>query len=144
MALANFIYKGIKTSIQCLNEDKMKNICNKFASKIDQNINTFYFIYNGSKINYDLTFYQNLIENSKKVRKINFKNILKNHKKIKWEHRLHTLCWMMQICEEFAFKRDTYHYACNYFDNYLTFTKDKIKSLIENLYKESNKLFKAK
>ena len=78
---------------------------------------------------YDLTFYQNLIENSKKVRKINFKNILKNHKKIKWENRLHTLCWMMQICEEFAFKRDTYHYACNYFDNYLTFTKDKIKNV---------------
>ena len=32
---------------------------------------------------YDLTFYQNLIENSKKVRKINYKNILKNQKKIK-------------------------------------------------------------
>ena len=58
MALANFTYKGIKTSIQCLNEDKMKDICNKYSSKIDQNINTLYFIYNGSKINYDLTFYQ--------------------------------------------------------------------------------------
>ena len=77
---------------------------------------------------YDLVFYQNLIENSKKARKINYKNILKNHKKIKWEDRLHTLCWMMQICEEFAFKRDTFHYACNYFDNYLTFTNEKIKN----------------
>jgi len=77
---------------------------------------------------YDLTFYQNLIENSKKVRKINYKNILKNQKKIKWKDRLHTLCWMMETCEEFAFKRDTYHYACNYFDNYLTFTKEKIKN----------------
>ena len=83
----------------------------------------------GPETVYDLTFYQNLIENSKKIRKINYKNILKNHKKIKWEHRLHTLCWMMQICEEFAFKRDTYHYACSYFDNYLTFTKDKIKNV---------------
>ena len=77
---------------------------------------------------YDLTFYQNLIENSQKIRKINYKNILKNHKKINWEDRLHTLCWMMQICEEFAFKRDTYYYACNYLDNYLTFSSEKIKN----------------
>ena len=77
---------------------------------------------------YDLTFYQNLIENSKKVRKINYKNIIKNQKKIKWKDRLHTLCWMMETCEEFAFKRDTYHYACNYFDNYLAFSKEKIKN----------------
>ena len=34
----------------------------------------------------------------------------------------------MQICEEFAFKRDTFHYACNYFDNYLAFGKEKIKN----------------
>ena len=77
---------------------------------------------------YDLTFYTNLIENNSKIKKINYKNILKNHKKIKWEDRLHTMIWMMQICEEFAFKRDTFHYALNYFDNYLTFGKEKIKN----------------
>ena len=77
---------------------------------------------------YDLTFYQNLIESSQKIRKINYKNILKNQKKIKWNDRLHTLCWMMKTCEEFAFKRDTYYYACNYFDNYLAFSKEKIKN----------------
>ena len=36
------------------------------------------------------------------------------------------MVWMMQICEEFAFKRDTFHYACNYFDNYLAFGKEAI------------------
>ena len=77
---------------------------------------------------YDLTFYQNLIDNSQKIRKINYKNFLKNQKKIKWEDRLHTLCWMMQICEEFAFKRDTFHYACSYFDNYLAFSKEIINN----------------
>ena len=77
---------------------------------------------------YDLTFYNNLIENNSKIKKINFKNILKNQKKIKWEDRLHYLIWMMQICEEFAFKRDTFHYACNYFDYYLAFGKEKIKN----------------
>ena len=32
-------------------------------------------------------------------------------------------------CEEFAFKRDTFHYACNYFDNYLSFSQEKIKNV---------------
>ena len=77
---------------------------------------------------YDLTFYKNLIENNSKIRKISYKNILKNQKKLKWEDRAHTMVWMMQICEEFAFKRDTFHYACNYFDHYLTFGDEKIKN----------------
>ena len=77
---------------------------------------------------YDLSFYKNLIENGSKIKRINYKNILKNHKKIKLEDRVHAMVWMMQICEEFAFKRDTFHYACNYFDNYLTFGKEKIKN----------------
>jgi hypothetical protein len=34
----------------------MKNICNKFATKIDKNVNSLIFIYNGNKINYELTF----------------------------------------------------------------------------------------
>ena len=119
--------------------DNINNNSNISLIKSNQIRNKSYIINNKEKLKdnlinqvpetvYDLTFYQNLIENSKKNRKINYKNILKNTKKIKWEDRLHTLCWMMQICEEFAFKRDTFHYACNYFDNYLTFSKEKIKN----------------
>ena len=58
MALVNFIYEGIKTTISCLKEDKMKIICNKFTSKIQKNINSLYFVYDGNKINYELTFYE--------------------------------------------------------------------------------------
>ena len=119
--------------------DNINNNSNISLIKSNQIRNKSYIINNKEKLKdnlinqvpetvYDLTFYQNLIENSQKNRKINYKNILKNTKKIKWEDRLHTLCWMMQICEEFAFKRDTFHYACNYFDNYLTFSKEKIKN----------------
>ena len=119
--------------------DNINNDSNISLIKSNQIRNKSYIINNKEKLKdnlinqvpetvYDLTFYQNLIENSQKNRKINYKNILKNTKKIKWEDRLHTLCWMMQICEEFAFKRDTFHYACNYFDNYLTFSKEKIKN----------------
>ena len=106
------IYKNAKDYNAFKNKEKLQNF------SINQTPETVY----------DLTFYQNLIDNSQKIRKINYKNFLKNQKKIKWEDRLHTLCWMMQICEEFAFKRDTFHYACSYFDNYLAFSKEIINN----------------
>ena len=34
---------------------------------------------------------------------------------------------MMKNCEEFAYKRDTFHYALYYFDAFLFLTKEKIK-----------------
>ena len=58
MALAIFIFNGIKTAIQCVKEDKMKNICAKYASRIDKDLNSLYFLYNGNQINNELTFYE--------------------------------------------------------------------------------------
>ena len=58
MALVNFTYNGIKTEIQYLKENKLKDICNKYISKIDKNIDSLIFLYNGNKINYELTFYE--------------------------------------------------------------------------------------
>ena len=120
------------------NENDISN--SGLSKKISKRRNTFFikenkekilnnsFVHSQPETIYDLTFYKNLIENSQKIKKINYKDILKNQKKISWQDRLHTMVWMMQICEEFAFKRDTFHYACNYFDNYLTFGKEKIKN----------------
>ena len=56
MAKVIFFYNGNQTTIQCMKEDKMRNICQKFASKINIDINSLYFIYSGNKINYDLSF----------------------------------------------------------------------------------------
>ena len=56
MAKVVFSYAGTELTIQCNKEDKMKNICNKFATKIDKNVNSLIFIYNGNKINYELAF----------------------------------------------------------------------------------------
>ena len=47
MSKVIFSFKGKETTIQCLKEDKMIDICLKFASKIAININNIYFIYNG-------------------------------------------------------------------------------------------------
>jgi hypothetical protein len=56
MAKVVFSYAGTEITIQCNKEDKIGDICNKFATKIDKNINSLIFIYNGNKINYELTF----------------------------------------------------------------------------------------
>ena len=77
---------------------------------------------------YDLDFYQNLLLVNKGYKKINFQKIFKNQPLANFEERLNTLLWMMKICEEFAFKRDTYHFSCFYFDLYLFLSKDKIEN----------------
>ena len=137
--LSKFSEKNIKKT------PKIKNNNTIFSSNSPSmpNGNISYIKYSNHKTNimnieqgdtiYDLNFYKNLISNGAKVKKIKYENILKNHKNIKWEDRVHTLIWMMKICEEFAFKRDTFHYACNYFDNYLTFGKETIadKKILE-------------
>ena len=39
---------------------------------------------------------------------------------INWSMRAILLDWMMEVCMEFTLKRETYHYATNYVDRYLT------------------------
>ena len=58
MANIEYTLNGIKTNIQCSKEDKMKDICTKFATKTQKDINTLFFIYNGSQLNLELTFNQ--------------------------------------------------------------------------------------
>ena len=66
MAKVIFLLEGKETYIQCSKEDKMKDICNKYASKIDININLLLFLYGGNKINLELTFREqvNSIDNN--------------------------------------------------------------------------------
>ena len=53
-----FIYDTIPTIVQCSKEDKMRDICLKYSSEIDIDINLLYFLYGGSKIDLNLTFDQ--------------------------------------------------------------------------------------
>ncbi len=65
MAKVNFTYKGMKTVIQCSKGDKMRTICSKFGTKIEVDINSLFFIYNGSFLNLELTFYEQANSNDK-------------------------------------------------------------------------------
>ena len=66
MAEVIFGYKGKKTIIQCLKEDKISDICLKFTSKIEININDIYFLQNGQIINMELKYNEiaNKIDNN--------------------------------------------------------------------------------
>ena len=58
MAKANVIFTldGIKLTIQCSREEKMKDICQRFATKAQINLDSFVFLYSGNKLNFDLAF----------------------------------------------------------------------------------------
>ena len=81
MAKAIFSYEGLKKIIQCLKEDKMKIICQKFSSEIEVDINSLYFLYDGIIIDYDLTFYELANINDKKRLEMNI-DVNKNDYKV--------------------------------------------------------------
>ena len=58
MSKVIFSFTGIETTIQCLNSDKMRDICNRFSEKIKIDINTIYFIYGSDRLNLESTFEQ--------------------------------------------------------------------------------------
>ena len=72
MAEVIFNFKGVETTIQCNINDKMKEIKNKFITKTQNKENKIYFLYNGDKINEELSFSQlaNELDNQTKKMKI--------------------------------------------------------------------------
>ena len=58
MAEANAIFTldGIEVQIQCSKEEKMKDICQRFAIKAQINPDSFVFLYGGNKLNFNLAF----------------------------------------------------------------------------------------
>ena len=58
MSEANILFTldGNELIIQCSKEDKMKDICQKYATKVNENINSLLFLYGGNIINFELRF----------------------------------------------------------------------------------------
>ena len=79
---------------------------------------------------YDYTFYQKLLKADENMEK-NCKIFTKKSSILNTEIRLEILLYMMKTCEEFAFKRDTYHNSCYYFDKYLTLINKKVTNKSE-------------
>ena len=74
MSEAKIIFNldGIDITIQCSIEDKIKDICQKFGTKIESNINSLLFLYGGNQINMELKFKEqaNLMDIDRKEMKV--------------------------------------------------------------------------
>lgn len=80
---------------------------------------------------YDLDFYTNLLQTEQKqFTNLNI-NYITNHSDLTWDNRSILTDYLMQICEEFAFKRDTFHYAVNYLDRFLSSSTNIPKSKLQ-------------
>lgn len=69
MAKVEFIYNGNVTSILCSENESMQEICERFATKAQTNINNLIFLYSGNNINLKNTL-SKIINNIDKERKV--------------------------------------------------------------------------
>ena len=53
-----FSLEGIDSLIQCTKEEKLKDICLKYATKLDKKLSYLLFLYEGKPIDFDLNFTQ--------------------------------------------------------------------------------------
>ena len=55
-ANAIFILDGKDLTIKCTMDDKMEDICKNYSTKINTNVDSLLFLYEGNEINYRLSF----------------------------------------------------------------------------------------
>ena len=56
MSRVIFVYEGVDVIIQCTKDEKMKDICQRCANKIERNIYSLIFLYAGKQLNFNLSF----------------------------------------------------------------------------------------
>ena len=81
-----FTYQGIQLKILCLIEEKMKDIFKKYSIKINKNLNSLLFIYDGIKVeNFESTFIElaKKLDKERKEMSILVENI-DEEKELKW------------------------------------------------------------
>ena len=71
MNQVEFNYNGQITIIQCNQDEKMKDICERFATKVGIDINTIYFLYSSEQLNKEKTFDQCINKEDKERNKMN-------------------------------------------------------------------------
>ena len=81
-----FIYNGAQTTIQCMKTDKMRNIFEKYNSKLDlDKTKNYYYLYDGNKIDEELTYEEIINDIDKNENKIKIL-VIEENKNIKNEN----------------------------------------------------------
>ena len=55
-AKVNFCLDGINLILECSKEEKMRDICQRYAAKVGRNLKTLVFLYGGTQLRFDLSF----------------------------------------------------------------------------------------
>ena len=55
-AKVKFSLEEVSIKVECNKEEKMKDICQRFAKEINKNINSLLFLYEGNKFNLELSY----------------------------------------------------------------------------------------
>ena len=71
MATVIFLLNGFPTRIQCLINEKMRDIINRFNEKLKINMNKAQYLYGGNQVNLELTFYQQASNIDKQRKEMN-------------------------------------------------------------------------
>ena len=83
MEKANVLFQleGVNVIVQCSIKDKMKDICQKYVTKVEKDINSLVFLYGGNQINFNLSFEElaySLDKERKEMKVLVYTNELEN------------------------------------------------------------------
>ena len=71
---AIFTLNCVDIKVQCKSNEKMKDICQRFATKIDKDMNSYIYLYGGTQLHFELTFEEHLqVKGSKEMAILVFK-----------------------------------------------------------------------
>ena len=135
MAEAIFNYEGINTSIQCNENDKMKYIISNFLKKIKEKGDSFFYLYNGTAINKELSFQEQANDLDKNRKKMNI-IVNKNDENINEIKQVISKDIICPICKENIIL-DIKSYKVNL---YGCKNNHKINNILLNEFKESQKI----
>jgi len=63
-----FTLNCVDIKVQCKSNEKMKDICQRFSTKIDKDMNSYIYLYGGTQLHFELTFEEHLqIKGSKEM-----------------------------------------------------------------------------
>ena len=63
---AIFTLNCVDIKVQCKSNEKMKDICQRFATKIDKDMNSYIYLYGGTQLHFELTFEEHLQDKGNK------------------------------------------------------------------------------
>ena len=132
MAEAIFNYEGLNTIIQCKMDDKIKDIIKNFLIKIKGEENNYFYLYNSTSINKELTFKELANDFDENRRKMNIL-VTKNDKA---QNEMKSIISKDLICSEckqniligiMNFKINLFRYKYNHsYNNILLYLFEKI------------------